>query len=60
MRVRKGDKKKKIKSLIVALICLFVVNVKADMGPPIVASHEAMVTNKNGAICYNSGKKRTK
>ena len=44
---------KKIKLFIIILICLFVVNVKADMGPPTVIEHKAMVTNKNGAQCYS-------
>ena len=48
---------KKIKLLIVLFICLFITNVKADMGPPMVVEHEVMVTNKNGAICYSGGKK---
>ncbi len=48
---------KKSKLLIITLICLFVVNVKADMGPPMIAEHEVMVTNKNGAACYLDGKK---
>ena len=44
--------------LIIIVICMFVVNVKADMGPPIIARHEVMVTNKDGAKCYNSGSKK--
>ena len=48
---------KKSKLLIICFICMFVFNVKADMGPPMVASHEVMITNKNGAICYDNGKK---
>ena len=48
---------KKIKYLILITVCLFITNVKADMGPPVVAEHEVMVTNKSGAICYDNGKK---
>ena len=52
---------KKIKLFIIVLISLFVINVKADMGPPSVAEHEVVVTNKNGAVCYEySGAKYTK
>lgn len=45
---------KKIKLLIIVLVCLFVVNVKADMGGPSIVVHKATVTNKNGAQCYDS------
>ena len=43
---------KKISILIITVVCLFVVNVKADMGPPSIAKHDVMVTNKDGAQCY--------
>lgn len=43
---------KKIKLLVLVLVCLFVINVKADMGPPMIVSHKVMVTNKDGAACY--------
>ena len=43
---------KKIKLLIIFVICLFIVNVRADVAPPSLVEHEVMVTNKNGAICY--------
>ena len=48
----------KNKLLILFIICLFVINVKADMGPPVIARHEVMVTNKKGAKCYNTGSKK--
>lgn len=48
---------KKFKLLIVLVICFLILNVKADMGPPSVIEHEVMVTNKDGAICYDDGKK---
>ena len=51
---------KKIKLFIIILICLFVVNVKADMGPPGIISHKVMVTNKNGAQCYINNEKGNK
>ena len=50
---------KKIKLLIILFVCLFAVNVKADMGPPTVAEHEVMVTNKSGAQCYDDESKKT-
>lgn len=48
---------KRIKLLIIVFVCLFVFNVKADMGAPSVVIHKVMVTNKNGAQCYSGGKK---
>ena len=48
---------RKIKLLIIIMICLFITNVKADMGPPSIIEHKVMVTNKNGAQCYEDGKK---
>lgn len=48
---------KNIKLLMMVLVCLFIVNVKADMGAPYVVSHKVKVTNKNGAACYVEGKK---
>lgn len=48
---------KRIKLLIILLISLFIFNVKADMGAPMIVSHDIMVTNKNGAQCYEGGKK---
>ena len=51
---------KKIKLLIILFICLFVANVKADMGAPTVITHKVKVTNKNGAQCYEDGKKTGK
>ena len=51
---------KKINLLIIILICLFIINVKADMGPPTVIEQEVMVTNKSGATCYENGKKTKK
>ena len=53
---------KRIKLFIIIFVCLFIVNVKADMGPPMIAEHKVMVTNKNGATCYEyseSGTKKT-
>lgn len=52
---------KKINYLVIVFICLFIVNVKADMGPPMIVEHDVMVTNKNGAQCYDyDGKKMDK
>ena len=44
-------------SLLLLFICLFVINVKADMSPPAIVPHKVMVTNKNGAQCFQNGKK---
>ena len=43
---------KRIKLFIIIFLLLFVINVKADMGPPMIAEHKVMVTNKDGAVCY--------
>ena len=51
---------KKFKLMVVLVICLFISNVKADMGPPVVISYKAMITNKDGAYCYEDGKKTDK
>ncbi len=51
---------KKIKLMVVLVICLFICNVKADMGPPHVITYKAMITNKDGAVCYEDGKKTDK
>ena len=51
---------KKIKLMLVLVICLFICNVKADMGPPHVITYKAMITNKDGAYCYEDGKKTDK
>lgn len=51
---------KKIKLLIIIVICLFAVNVKAEVDPPSVVQHEVMVTNKEGAVCYENDKKTDK
>ena len=48
---------KRIKLFIIVLIGLFVINIKADMGPPVIAEHEVMVTNKSGAQCYDNNEK---
>ena len=48
---------KKIKLLIIMFLCFSLMNVKADMGPPMIIKHQVMVTNKNGAQCYENGKK---
>ena len=50
---------KKLK-LILIIVCLFIINVKADMGGPTIIEHEVMVTNKNGAVCYEGEKKSNK
>lgn len=42
---------KKICLLLMGIV-LFSLNVKADMGPPIVANYSVSVSNKNGAACY--------
>ena len=51
---------KKISLLFILFICLFVINVKADMGPPMISTHKVMVTNKEGTYCYSEGKKTDK
>ena len=43
---------KKIRLVIILFIFMFIVNVKADMGPPMIIEHDVMVTNKDGARCY--------
>ncbi len=48
---------KKSKLLIIISICLFNICVKAQDELPTIVSHEVMVTNKNGTICYNNGEK---
>ena len=49
---------KNIKIIVFLLICMLFVNVKADMGPPMITRHEVMVTNKKGAKCYNTNSKK--
>ena len=51
---------KKIKLLFIMFISLFVINVKADMGPPSISTHKVMVTNKEGTYCYENGNKTDK
>lgn len=46
--------------LILVIVCLFIINVKADMGGPTIIEHEVMVTNKDGATCYDGEKKSDK
>ena len=48
---------KKSKIFIIGFICLFIVNVQAEVDPPIIVSHKVMVTNKEGAICYENSQK---
>ena len=43
---------KKLKIFVFVTICLFVFNVKADMGPPSIPQHDVIVTIKDGAQCY--------
>lgn len=50
---------KKVCVLVLAVLT-FLVNVKADMEAPQIIEHEVMVTNKDGAICYENGKKTDK
>lgn len=50
---------KKIKLLFI-IILLFTFNVFADMEPPYIIEHVVMVTNKEGAICYENNKKTDK
>ena len=50
---------KRIKLLFLLILCLLIVNVKADDLPTII-SHQVMVTNKNGTACYQDGKKMDK
>ena len=51
---------KKVYLLIIFMLCLITLNVKADMEGPVILSHKVMVTNKDGAICYDDGKKTDK
>ena len=44
--------KKRIYLLLIGIL-LFGFNVKADMGPPMVARYDVTVKNKDGAICYD-------
>ena len=44
--------------VLISLFCL--VNVKADMEAPQIIAHEVMVTNKDGAVCYEKNKKTDK
>ena len=43
---------KKYLSLLLILMLSITFNVKADMGPPSIARFELIVSNKNGATCY--------
>ncbi len=43
---------KKYLSLLLILLLSITFNVKADMGPPSIAKFELVVSNKNGAVCY--------
>ena len=45
------------KTIILLFICFWCIFVKADMEPPRIIKHKVMVTNKDGAICYQDGKK---
>ena len=46
------------KSIILLLmISMMIINVKADMGPPSVITYKGMITNRDGAYCYEDGKK---
>lgn len=47
---------KKISILLFLIICLFIINVKADE-LPVVISHLVMVTNKDGTTCFKNGEK---
>lgn len=44
---------KKILNVLLFLNLFLCINVKADMGGPMVVGYEAIVTNKNGAVCYD-------
>ena len=44
---------KKYLSLLLILLLSITFNVKADMGPPSIARFELVVSNKNGATCYD-------
>ena len=44
--------KKRIYLLLIGIL-LFGFNVKADMGPPMVARYDVTVKNKDGAVCYD-------
>ena len=47
---------KKFNILLFLIICLFIFDVYANE-LPVVISHQVMVTNKDGTVCYNEGKK---
>ncbi len=46
--------------VLVFVILTLLISVKADMESPHIIEHEVMVTNKEGAICYENGKKTDK
>ena len=46
----------RIRLFIIVLISLFAINVRAEELPTII-SHKVMVTNKEGTVCYQEGKK---
>ena len=50
---------KKYLLLFLTIFCLFIINVKADELPTIIA-HKVMVTNKEGTVCYKDGSKTEK
>ena len=51
---------KKYLSILLIMILGFTFYVKADAGPPAVAQYKIIVTNKNGAACYDwEGKNKT-
>lgn len=43
----------------VLFVCLFNVNVKADVVLPKVIVYKAMITNKDGAVCYDENKNKS-
>ena len=47
---------KKIKILFLLVLCLLIIDVKAD-NKAVIISHQVMVTNKEGTTCYSEGKK---
>ena len=47
--------KKGLSLILLIVLCLEIINVKADAGPPMVAEYEVIVTNKDGAACYSYG-----
>ena len=47
---------KNIRLVILVIFCFLIIDVKAEAMPHVI-SHQVMVTNKDGVVCYHNGKK---